>query len=118
MYMYIKDTLRRYTSYHYWLTAEAFDLSNAFRQHPQFFEIDQSVDLWVIAIKEESEVLLYDGEERDEGWVCAPLKLPVFGHVMEWVHIRTQVLGGGGKRWEVINSLKETVKNILVHNLD
>ena len=62
------------------------------RQHPQLLKVDQTVDLGLVAIKQEREVLLYDGEEWDEWRVGGSLELPVLGHVVERCHVAHKVL--------------------------
>ena len=74
-------------SHHYWCLTELPNVPDLLRQHPQLLKVDQPIHLGLVAIKQEGEVLLDDGEEGDEGRVGGSLELPVLCHVVEWIHV-------------------------------
>ena len=80
------------TTDHDRVLAELPDVPDLLGQHPQLLKVDEAIDLGLVAVKEEGEVLLDDGEEGDEGRMGRPLQLPVLGHVVEWIHVAHQVL--------------------------
>ena len=78
--------------YHNRLLTVVLDDSDLLREHAQFLKVDESINLCLIAIVEEGQVLLEDGEEWDERGCGAPLQLSVLGHIVERVHEASQVL--------------------------
>ncbi len=68
------------------------DQSNLSGKHPQFLEIDKSLDLCLVAIKKEGEILLDDREEGNEWGGRAALELSVLSHIVKWIHEPSQVL--------------------------
>jgi len=74
------------------LLAVAPDDSNLLREHPQLFKVHQPPNLRLVAIVEEREVLLGDGEERDEGRGGGAQELPILGHVVKGSHEADKVL--------------------------
>lgn len=75
------------------MLAERLDGPDLQRQSPQLLKVDHSLHLGLVPLVEERQVLLDDGEERDEGWAGGTLQLPILGHVVERVHEAGQVLG-------------------------
>ena len=80
--------------HHNGLLAEMFDDSYLLGEHTQFLKVDKTVHLCLIAVIEEGQVLLEDGEERDERGRGIPLQFTVLGHVMERVHEAGEVIHG------------------------
>ena len=73
-------------THHDWVLTVLSDVSDLLRQHPELLKVDEAVYLGLVAIKEEGEVLLDDGEEGDEGRDRCSLKLAILGHVVERIH--------------------------------
>ena len=71
-----------------------FDDSYLLGEHTQLLEVDKTVHLCLIAVVEEGQVLLEDGEEGDERGRGIPLQFTVLGHVMERVHEAGEVIHG------------------------
>ena len=74
MYIQANDKICQQThtvctmAYHDWLGAIGADDSDLLREHAQFLKVHQAVHLCLVAVIEEGQVLLDDGEEGDEGW--------------------------------------------------
>ena len=92
VHVYVRKVWFCITAHHYGVIATLSDISDLLRQHSQFLKVDETVHLSLIAVKEESEVFLDDGEEGDEGRVSGSLELTVLGHVVERIHVAHQVL--------------------------
>ena len=63
--------------HHDWVLAEFPDVSNLLSQHSEFLEINEAVHLCLVAVKQECQVFLDDGEERDKGRSSGSLELTV-----------------------------------------
>lgn len=84
--MYVCTCIHVRCTYHNRLRAEALHFSDSLRQHPQFLEVDQSINFRIVAIVKEGEVFLYNGEKWYQRRLSAALEFTVLGHVVERVH--------------------------------
>lgn len=74
------------------MLAVGFDHSDLLGKPSQFLKVDQTFNLGLVALVQEGEVLLGDGEEGHQRWVSGALKLTILGHVVKWIHIACHVL--------------------------
>ena len=74
------------------MLAVIFDDSNLAGEAPELLKVDQPIHLSLVALIEECEVLLDDGEEGNQRRYGGTLELPVLGHVMKGIHVADQVL--------------------------
>ena len=74
------------------MLAETLVVLDLLGESSQLLKVDEAIHHGLVALVQEGQVLLDDGEERDEGPLGGTLELTVLGHIVERVHVAHQIL--------------------------